>query len=247
MQNSKGQVKSKNNCLRLENISVSYYEVPVLTDVNLDIGQGEFIALMGPNGAGKSTILKAIFGLVPQFSGTIFWNGQKVIPIPHEMAKYGIALVPQGRRVFPHLTIRENLDVGGFSISDTKARNGAIEHVLDIFPQLKEKEKKPAGILSGGQQQMLAIARALVIQPQLLLLDEPTLGLAPKIVKEVFEKMKEINTRYDTTILVVEHNIKSILTLTHRAYILDKGRIIEEGTSQQLLKGKTLQRVLLGS
>lgn len=247
MQKSKVQIKNQNTILSLKNVSVAYYGVPVLRDVSLDIVAGEFVALMGPNGAGKSTILKAIFGLVPNFKGTVEWNGEKVHPIPHEMSRYGIALVPQGRRVFTHLTIRENLEVGGLSISNKLERTAGIERVLRLFPQLKSKEKKYAGILSGGEQQMLAIARALIIDPELLLLDEPTLGLAPKIVGEVFEKMKEINDEYNTTILVVEHNIKSILNLANRAYLLDKGEIIQQGTSQQLLKGKTLQNVLLGS
>src|SRR3989338_432528 len=181
--------------LRLERISVRYGGVHVLNGASVSLDEGEVVALMGPNGAGKSTILKSIFGLTPVSEGKILWHERHIKPVPHEMVADGIAFVPQGRRVFKHLTVRENLEIGGFVVKDKKLLKTRIDEVLEFFPPLKAKLKAKSGTLSGGQQQMLAIARALVTRPSVLLLDEPSLGLAPKIVKEVFAKIKEINER----------------------------------------------------
>lgn len=232
--------------LQLQNISVHYGGVKALDNVDIELDENEIVALMGPNGAGKSTILKAIFGLAPIHSGKVLWHEKEISPISHEMVKRGVAFVPQGRRVFANLTIKENLEIGGFVVKDKKIINQRIERVLEIFPDLKKKFKHKSGSLSGGQQQMLAFARGLMTDPKILLLDEPSLGLAPKIVKEVFAKIKEINENHKTAIMVVEHNIKSLLEITHRAYILDKGKIVAKEISQKLLESDILENVFMG-
>ena len=176
--------------LQLKDASVRYGGVKALDGVDVGIDEGEIVALMGPNGAGKSTILKAIFGLVPIHSGKVLWHERPFTPAPHKMPEMGITFVPQGRRVFPRLTVLENLELGGFAVKDKKELKRRIDEVIKMFPDLKLKIKVKAGNLSGGQQQMLALARGLVSEPKVLLLDEPSLGLAPIIVKEVFEKNK---------------------------------------------------------
>ncbi len=233
--------------LKIDNIHVHYGGVKALDGVSLKIDEGEIVALMGPNGAGKSTVLKSIFGLAPVGSGKIFWHEKPIKPISHEVVKMGIAFVPQGRRVFTHLSVEENLEVGGFVIKDKNLIKNRIADVMDLFPALKTKRKEKSGSLSGGQQQMLALARGLMVDPKVLLLDEPSLGLAPKIVKEVFAKIKEINERRKTAIMVVEHNIKSLLEISNRAYVLDKGKVvITETNPKSLITGDRLERVFLG-
>ncbi|MDB5254313.1 MAG: Fe(3+)-transporting ATPase, branched-chain amino acid transport system ATP-binding protein [Parcubacteria group bacterium] len=233
--------------LKIKDVHVHYGGVKALNGADISIDEGEVVALMGPNGAGKSTVLKAIFGIAPIDSGHILWHEQQISPVSHEMVERGIAFVPQGRRVFKHLTVRENLEVGGFVIKDKKIIEKRIEEVLDLFPALRHKIKEKSGSLSGGQQQMLAIARGLMIDPKVLLLDEPSLGLAPKIVKEVFEKIKEINERRKTAIVVVEHNIKSILEIVQRAYVLDKGKVVASDTPKNLIASNVLEKVFLGN
>ena len=232
--------------LKLDDIHVHYGGVRALDGASLAIDEGEIVAMMGPNGAGKSTILKAIFGLAPISKGKILWEENEVRPISHEMVERGISFVPQGRRVFKNLTVKENLEVGGYVIKDKKEIKGRIENVLDIFPMLRAKLKDKSSSLSGGQQQMLALARGLMIDPKVLLLDEPSLGLAPKIVKEVFQKIKEINEKRKTAIVVVEHNIKSILEIAQRVYVLDKGKIVVSDTPQNIINSNILEKVFLG-
>ena len=211
----------------------------------VSVDEGEVIALMGPNGAGKSTVLKAIFGIAPLHSGDVMWHGKKFIPVPHEVVGRGIAFVPQGRRVFKYLTVEENLEIGGYVVKDKKELR-RMDEVMELFPALKAKRNAPSGTLSGGQQQMLAIARGLMVDPKVLLLDEPSLGLAPKIVKEVFQNIKQINERHKTAILIVEHNIKSILNIVHRAYVLAAGKVAAEGKPQELLSSGVLEKIFLG-
>jgi branched-chain amino acid transport system ATP-binding protein len=232
--------------LQLKDIKVHYGGVKALDGASVQVDEGEVVALMGPNGAGKSTILKVIFGLAPIESGEVLFYGQKVSPVSYEMVERGVAYVPQGRRVFKYLTIRENLEVGGYVLKDRKIINERIEEVLDFFPILRQKIKEKSGTLSGGQQQMLAIARGLMVDPKVLLLDEPSLGLAPKVVKEVFEKIKEINQKRKTAIVVVEHNIKSLLEIATRAYVLDKGSVYKEGKPEEIIKTGVLEKVFLG-
>jgi len=237
-------MNSSETLLALSDIHVHYGGVKALDGVSVNIDEGEVVALMGPNGAGKSTILKAIFGLAPIQSGTVAWEGQPFKPVSYEVVKRGISFVPQGRRVFKHLTVYENIEIGGWDVPAAE-RKERIENVLELFPALRAKLKAKSGTLSGGQQQMLAIARGLMIDPKVLLLDEPSLGLAPKIVKEVFAKIREINERRKTAIFVVEHNLKSLLEIASRAYVLDKGRIYAEGKPQDIMDQGILEKVFL--
>ncbi len=239
--------KSKETLLRLNDIHVHYGGVRALEGVSISIDTGEVVALMGPNGAGKSTILKTIFGLAPIESGEVQWAGHAFVPVSHDVVQMGISFVPQGRRVFRHLTVYENLEIGGWIIKDSKLRKKRTEDVLGIFPALGAKIRLKSGALSGGQQQMLAIARGLMTDPKVLLLDEPSLGLAPKIVKEVFTKIKEINARRKMAIIVVEHNLKSLLGIANRAYVLDKGKIYTEGLPGDIIKNKVLEKVFLSA
>lgn len=232
--------------LELDNIKVHFGGVKALDGASVKIDEGEIVALMGPNGAGKSTILKALFGLVPITSGKILWHGKKIVPVPNEIVERGITFVPQGRQIFKSLTVYENLEMGGYSIKSKKLIKERVEQVLDIFPALRSKLTQKARDLSGGQQQMVAIARGLMTDPKVLLLDEPSLGLAPKIVKEVFAKIKEINEKRGISIVVVEHNLHSILEIVDRAYLLDKGQIVKEGEPQKLISSGILEDVFMG-
>ena len=237
--------------LQLKNASVQYGlpaqagGVKALDDVSVAIDEGEIIALMGPNGSGKTTILKAIFGIAPLSHGEVLWHEEKLIPIAHEMAARGIAYVPQGRQVFKHLTAYENLELGCYALPNRKDTKRNIEEALKIFPALKEKLNVKAGLLSGGQQQMLTIARWLVCDPRVLLLDEPSLGLSPKIVKEVFALIKDINAMRRIAIIVVEHSIKSVLEIAHRAYVLSRGRIAIHKAAGDVLENDALEKVFL--
>ncbi len=233
--------------LELVGISVEYGAVRALDDVSMGVQKGEVVAVMGPNGAGKSTVLKAIMGLAPVVSGRVYWRQQPLAAATHEIVKEGIAFVPQGRRVFTHLTIIENLEMGCIYLSDRTEKANRLDAVMELFPVLYEKRKDMASAMSGGQQQMLALGRGLMASPELLLLDEPTLGLAPIIVKEVFEKVAEISERLDTTIMVVEHNIKGVLDIVDRAYVLDKGTVVHNGTPESIRETDILTQVFLGS
>ena len=233
--------------LELTNISVEYGAVRALDDVSMDIHAGEVVAVMGPNGAGKSTVLKAVMGLAPVVSGTVYWRQRPLAVETHEIVKEGIAFVPQGRRVFTHLSIAENLEMGCIYLHDRAEKSRRLDSVMELFPILYEKRRDVASQMSGGQQQMLALGRGLMASPELLLLDEPTLGLAPIIVREVFQKVAEISERLGTTIMVVEHNIKGVLDIVDRAYVLDKGSVVHNGTPQSIRDTDILTQVFLGS
>jgi len=232
-------IMKKETLLQLHNVSVHYGGVKALDGVDISLDEAEIVALMGPNGAGKSTILKTIFGLAPIHSGKVLWHEKEIMPISYEIVQRGIAFVPQGRRVFGSLTVEENLEIGGFIVSDKKELRRRIAEVMETFPILKQKRKSKAGTLSGGQQQMLALARGLMTDPKVLLLDEPSLGLAPKMVKEVFAEIKEVNEKHRTAIMVVEHNIKSLLNIANRGYVLDKGKVVTKGGSQKLIESRS--------
>ncbi len=240
-------MQKKELLLQLKDISVHYGGVRALDGASVSLDEGEIVALMGPNGAGKSTILKTIFGLAPIHSGKVLWHEKSFIPIPHQVVRRGIAFVPQGRRVFTHLTVEENLEIGGFTLKNKQELKRRIDEATQIFPVLKQKRKAKSGTLSGGQQQMLALARGLMTDPKVLLLDEPSLGLAPKVVKEVFLKIKEINNNHKTAIMVVEHNIKSLLEIADRAYVLDKGKVVVKGSAQEVGRGDILEKVFMGT
>lgn len=233
--------------LELVGISVEYGAVRALDDISMGVQKGEVVAVMGPNGAGKSTVLKAVMGLAPVVSGQVYWRQRPLAAATHEIVKEGIAFVPQGRRVFTHLTITENLEMGCIYLNDRAEKARRLDSVMELFPVLHEKRRDMASAMSGGQQQMLALGRGLMAAPEVLLLDEPTLGLAPIIVKEVFEKVAEISDRLDTTIMVVEHNIKGVLDIVDRAYVLDKGTVVHNGTPESIRETDILTQVFLGS
>ena len=233
--------------LELVGISVDYGAVRALDDISMGVQKGEVVAVMGPNGAGKSTVLKAVMGLAPVVAGQVYWRQQPLAAATHEIVKEGIAFVPQGRRVFTHLTITENLEMGCIYLGDRAEKARRLDSVMELFPILYEKRRDLASAMSGGQQQMLALGRGLMASPELLLLDEPTLGLAPIIVREVFEKVAEISERLDTTIMVVEHNIKGVLDIVDRAYVLDKGTLVHNGTPESIRETDILTQVFLGS
>ena len=233
--------------LEIKNLKAGYSNVEVLGGISLTLEEGEIVGLIGPNGAGKSTILKSVFSLVQKTGGQIYWRGEDITNLPtHVLLGKGIGFVPQGRLVFPTLTVLENLEMGGYILEhkETLARN--LEFAFRHFLVLRRKAKTLAGLLSGGEQQMLAIARGLMTTPKLLMLDEPSLGLAPKIVKEVFSKINEINEKHKTAILVVEHNIKSLLQIAGRVYVLDKGKVVAAGTAKKIAESDILERVFLG-
>lgn len=231
--------------LELKNVGAGYGEQKIIHDISISIDEGEIVALMGPNGAGKSTILKAIFGFIGH-TGDIFYEGEKINPAPSELVKMGVAYVPQGRRVFNNLTVEENLEIGGFSLHDQKECARRVEHLFNLFQTLKVKRNVYAGLLSGGQQQLVSIARGLMTKPKLLLLDEPTLGLSPKIVKEIFQTIKTINEDQKTAIMVVEHNLHSLLPITDRAYVLAHGKIFAFDTGPNIAKSDILECVFMG-
>ena len=228
-------------------MNAGYGHLRILHDVSLQIDEGEVVAIMGPNGAGKSTVLKTIFGMTQIEGGSVQWREKKIAPVPHEVVRMGVSYVPQGRRVFKYLTVEENLEIGGYTVKDKKEVRRRIEEVMEIFPDLRTKRKERSGDLSGGQQQMLAIARGLMTDPHVLLLDEPTLGLSPKLVKEAFAKIKEINERRKMAVVIVEHNLKSLLGIVDRAYVLDKGRVVIEDTAEHLAATNDLEKVFLGT
>ena len=234
--------------LKISQLNSGYDDLQVLHDVNLEIEQGQVAVLMGPNGAGKSTLLKSIFNLVPVTSGTIEFNNILLSTLPtHALLEQGISYVPQGKVNFGTLTIQENLFLGGYHIEDTALAKKNIDLVIQEFPLLQEKWNEYAFKLSGGQQQMLAIARAMVTIPKLLLLDEPSLGLSPRLVKEVFAKIKHINQTFGVTVLIVEHNIKSALAIADVGYIMAQGKIIAHDTAKNLKISKILEQVFVGA
>ena len=232
--------------LQLVDVSVQYMAVLALNRASLEVKSGELVAVMGPNGAGKSTVLKAIMGLAPVVNGTVYLRRKPLTVPTHEIVKQGVAFVPQGRRVFTHLTIEENLEMGCIYLNDRAERRRRMDSVYEMFPILHQKRRDLASQMSGGQQQMLALGRGLMASPDILLLDEPTIGLAPIIVKEVFQKVAEINQQLKTTVFVVEHNIKGVLDIADRAYVLNQGRVVHEGTPKSVRDTDILTTVFLG-
>ncbi|MEP6924237.1 MAG: ABC transporter ATP-binding protein [Pyrinomonadaceae bacterium] len=232
--------------LVLENISVNYGAIEALTDISLRVEAGEVVTLIGANGAGKTTTLKTITGLLSPRKGTVSYEGKQIDGMPsHRLVPMGIAMSPEGRGVFANLTVRENLEMGAYVRKD---KNGIAEDMkrgYDLFPRLKEREAQKAGTMSGGEQQMLAMARALMSRPRLLLLDEPSLGLAPLIVHQIFEAIDDIRSR-GTTILLVEQNANAALRHSDRAYVLETGRIVMEGDSKQIASDPRVKEAYLG-
>jgi len=234
--------------LEVKNLSVYYGTVRALEDISFSVNQGEIVSLLGPNGAGKSTALKAICGLVPVDKGEICFQDKSISGLtPDRLVKKGLCLVPEGRRVFTTMTVIENLEMGAFTLSrgDSSELQKRLEKVYHLFPILRERKKQKAGTLSSGEQQMLAIGRALMLKPLLLLLDEPSLGLSPNYVEAVFEKLVDIN-KDGISILLVEQNAFKALEICHRGYIFEIGKIAIEGERGNLLNNEEIKRVLLG-
>lgn len=231
--------------LELRDVTVSYGMIDALKGISLTVEQGEIVALIGANGAGKSTTLMSISGVTTLRGGTIFYDGAPLSGRPaHEIVKTGISQVPEGRRIFAHMTVNENLEIGAFSRSKEELSEG-IERAFALFPTLGERRKQLGGTLSGGEQQMLAIGRALMSRPKLLLLDEPSLGLAPIIVSRIFKIIHEINEQ-GTTVLLVEQNAKAALRLANRAYVLEAGKIVMQGQASLLEKDPGIKKAYLG-
>ena len=231
--------------LELKGIHAGYGEFRVLHDVNMHVDKGEIVALIGPNGAGKTTTLRTILGMTTLYEGKVFFKGEDITKVPtHKRVEKGIAMVPEGRGIFTPLTVYENLLAGAYIKRAEEKLQESLEFVFSLFPKLKERRNQIAGTLSGGEAQMLAIARALMSRPDVLLLDEPSLGLAPKIVLEVFDVIKKLREE-GMTILIVEQHVKNSLETADRAYVMETGRIVLEGEARSLLKDERLKKAYL--
>ncbi len=232
--------------LDIDKLNFSYGDMQVLWDVDLTVNEGEIVTVVGANGAGKSTTLKNVSRLVKWKSGSIAFNGIDLARHePHEVVEMGIVQVPEGRKIFPEMTVVENLRMGSFIKSARPGRDANIDRVFQLFPRLKEREKQLGGTMSGGEQQMLAIGRGLMANPKLILLDEPSLGLAPLLVKFIFDIIQEIN-KQGVTVLLVEQNVYQSLRIAHRAYVLETGRVVLTGKGEELLNDEHVKKAFLG-
>jgi branched-chain amino acid transport system ATP-binding protein len=228
------------------NVAVNYGAAAAVSDVNLRIDAGELVVVVGPNGAGKSTLINAMAGLHPVASGRLVADGHDITrEAPHRFCERGIAIVPEGRRLFVNLSVRENLELGSYRAAARRTRAESLRRVCALFPVLAERMDAPAGALSGGQQQMVAIGRALMARPRFLLLDEPSLGLSPLIVRDLFRAIQEINAE-GVAVLLVEQNVAAALEVARRAYVLEEGRIVAEGESEQLVSQPHIRKAYLG-
>ena len=235
--------------LEVKDLTVYYGTVQALDRVSFRVGEGEIVAMIGPNGAGKSTALNAVSGVVQlngKSAGAITFDGQRIEGLqPYELVKKGLCLVPEGRRVFSTMTVLENLEMGAYILKERKETAEALKKVFELFPVLRQRQRQRAGTLSSGEQQMLAIGRALMLEPKLLLVDEPSLGLSPNYVHDVFERLREINGK-GTAILLVEQNARMALRYSHRAYVFEIGRIALEGPSEELVENEKVRNSFLG-
>jgi len=232
--------------LELNGVTAGYGEFTALWEVGLNVRPGEAVAVVGPNGAGKTTLLRVISGLVPPRAGSLLWDGRSLDGLPaHQIVAQGIAHVPEGRRIFPRLSVEENLKMGGYLGSARRHFQETRARVFELFPLLAERRRQLAGTLSGGEQQMLAIGRALMSRPRLILLDEPSMGLAPVMVLRLFELIRRVRQE-GYTILIVEQNVRQVLALVDRAYLLEVGRIRMEGRSQELLEQDFVRKAYVG-
>ena len=233
--------------LEIKNLVVNYGAIAALHGISLSVPDGKIVTLIGANGAGKTTTLKTISGLLKPGSGEILYGGQNIAGLPpHQIVARGISQSPEGRMIFANLTVHENLLLGAYLQKDKQIIRRELEHVFAMFPRLKEREKQIAGTLSGGEQQMLAIGRALMSRPKLLLLDEPSLGLAPLLVKTIFEKIVEINREQGLTILLVEQNANLALEISHFGYVLETGKVVLQGDSHELRQNPRVKSAYLG-
>ncbi len=232
--------------LEIENITLLYGRIQALHGVSLEVGEGEIVALIGANGAGKSTTMRAISGLRPIASGAIRFNGEDITRLRADLRVIrGVSQSPEGRGIFPGMTVLENLEMGAYTRRDRAAINSDLERVFTLFPRLQERQRQAGGTLSGGEQQMLAVGRALMSRPKLMLLDEPSMGLAPMLIQQIFDIITEINQQ-GTTILLVEQNAQQALSRAHRGYVLETGRIVRAGTGAELLHDPAVKEAYLG-
>jgi len=232
--------------LEVKNIQVAYGKIVAVKDVSVTVNQGEIVTLIGSNGAGKSTTLRTISGLIKPKSGEITFNGKRIDGLPgHEIVGMGICHSPEGRRIFPRMTVKENLELGAFLRSDKEAVNADMDRVLELFPRLKERIKQTAGTMSGGEQQMLAVSRALMGDPKLLLLDEPSMGLAPVLVELIFDTIIKIR-KQGVTILLIEQNATAALEVADRAYVLESGKVKMSGSAKELSSDDKVTKAYLG-
>jgi branched-chain amino acid transport system ATP-binding protein len=232
--------------LELDNITLAYGRIQALHGISLTVGEGEIVALIGANGAGKSTTMRAISGLRPVAQGKIRFDGADITKMRADLRVVrGVSQSPEGRGIFPGMTVRDNLEMGAYTRRNRSEIDQDMQRVFDLFPRLKEREKQAGGTLSGGEQQMLAVGRALMSRPKLLLLDEPSMGLAPMLIQQIFDIIVEINQQ-GTTVLLVEQNAQQALSRAHRAYVLETGRIVKEGTGNDLLTDPAVKDAYLG-
>jgi branched-chain amino acid transport system ATP-binding protein len=232
--------------LEVRDLEAGYGDVGVLSGVTLRVGPGEIVALLGPNGAGKTTLLRTVTGLLRPRAGVIRWEGEDLARVPaHLIVERGLAMVPEGRRLFGSMTVEENLALGAFAPRARGTRGASLERVYGLFPVLRERRRQAVRLLSGGQQQMVSIGRAFMSQPRLLVLDEPSLGIAPLLVRAILEALVQIN-REGVAIFLVEQNVRAALGLAHRAYILESGHVVGEGSGEALLRDPHVRRAYLG-
>ncbi len=234
------------NILRANIPEAGYGKKSVLRNISLDVDDGAIVGLIGPNGAGKSTLLKALIGIVQVPNGEVYFNSSNITRLTtEERVARGLSFVPQGNRVFAELSVRENIEVGGYLLSDKQVVGERMELVLQLFPELRDRLKQTAGQLSGGEKQQLALCRALMLNPKVLMLDEPSLGLSPKLVTHAFDTIKSINVKFGTTILIVEQKVRELLHIVQRVHALRMGEIVFSGTAVELQAGDTMKKIFL--
>ena len=232
--------------LEVKNLEVYYGVICALKGISFEVNEGEIVSLIGANGAGKTTMMQSVVGIIPKRSGTVLFNGQDITKTPcHKIVQLGMTQVPEGRRIFQELTVYENLMMGAYTVKDQQQFKAELESVFERFPRLAERRNQIAGTLSGGEQQMLAMSRALMIKPKLLMLDEPSMGLAPILVDQIFEIIKELH-KAGTTILLVEQNASKALEIADRAYVLETGSITLSGTGRELANSDEVRKAYLG-
>ena len=232
--------------LKVENLCTAYDRADVITDLCLEVAQGSITCLLGSNGTGKTTLIRSILGLTPARAGRIFFQGQEITRLAtHRIVRLGLASIPEGRKVFPGLTVRENLRLGGFQEDDRAVLAARLEKVYDIFPRLRERAGQLAGTMSGGEQAMVSIGRGLMGAPRLLIIDEPSLGLSPLLVKENFRIVRQINEQ-GITVFLVEQNVRQTLAISHYGYVLSKGRVVAQGTAEHLQGNREVQEAYFG-
>lgn len=233
--------------LQVDNIDVNYGDVRVLKGVSLEVKEKELVAVIGANGAGKTTLINTISGILRPKKGTIFFQGQPISSLEaHKIVAQGIVQVPEGRILFPEMSVRENLEMGGYLLKDKQSIEERFEAVFNLFPVLRERQKQAAGTMSGGEQQMVAIGRALMSSPKLIMFDEPSLGLAPKLVQSIFEMVLRIKNELGITILLVEQNVQHTCQISDRAFVIENGEVVLQGTGQEMLANDHVRRAYLG-